>query len=186
MKERIPSPAEIDHRLIQQLVELDGDASAAANSTVKALKSELETLASEFAQPAPENPYESESACRRANELVRAMGLDPSLDTGSGSGGATDELPEFRDLGQYRLQKLLGRGGMGAVYKALHTKLNKVVALKVLPADRLKDPGAVQRFEREMQAVGQLDHPNIVRAMDAGEINSSGAGGFAESGETSP
>ena len=60
---------------------------------------------------------------------------------------------------------------MGTVYKALHTKLEKVVALKVLPAERLQDTAAIQRFEREMKAVGQLEHPNIVRATDAGEID---------------
>src|SRR5690606_13492072 len=63
----------------------------------------------------------------------------------------------------------LGEGGMGAVYKARHTKLDKIVAIKVLPAERMKDKGAVARFEREMRAVGKLEHPNIVRAMDAGE-----------------
>jgi serine/threonine protein kinase len=80
------------------------------------------------------------------------------------------EAPALGELGQYRLLAKIGEGGMGAVYKALHTKLEKVVALKVLPAARLQDTAAVQRFEREMKAVGQLEHPNIVRATDAGEI----------------
>jgi serine/threonine protein kinase len=73
-------------------------------------------------------------------------------------------------LGEYQLADKLGEGGMGAVYKALHTKLRRTVALKVLPKDRLGDPQAVARFEREMAAVGALDHPNIVRAMDAREV----------------
>ena len=60
---------------------------------------------------------------------------------------------------------------MGTVYRATHTKLDKLVALKVLPPDRLRDPSAVARFEREMRAVGRLEHPNIVRANDAGEAN---------------
>ncbi|GAG47604.1 unnamed protein product, partial [marine sediment metagenome] len=55
------------------------------------------------------------------------------------------------------------------VYKALQTKLRRTVALKVLPKNRLNDRRAVARFEREMAAVGQLDHPNIVRALHAGE-----------------
>src|SRR5262249_40919805 len=74
-------------------------------------------------------------------------------------------------LGHYRLVAKLGEGGMGAVYKAVHTKLERVVALKVLPAERLADPQAVTRFEREMRAVGKLQHPNIVAAHDAGEID---------------
>ena len=60
---------------------------------------------------------------------------------------------------------------MGTVYKALHTKLGRVVALKVLTRARTHDPAAVARFEREMQAVGQLDHRHIVRAHDAREID---------------
>ena len=60
---------------------------------------------------------------------------------------------------------------MGAVYKARHTKLDKMVALKVLPQERMADPQAVARFEREMKAVGRLDHPNIVQALDAREID---------------
>ena len=73
-------------------------------------------------------------------------------------------------LGDYELLKKLGQGGMGTVYQARHTKLKRIVALKVLPKNRLSSPEAVVRFEREMEAVGRLDHPNIVRAMDAREV----------------
>lgn len=73
-------------------------------------------------------------------------------------------------LGVYRLVELLGEGGMGSVWKAVHTKLKKTVALKVLPQQLTRDPETVARFEREMEAVGALDHTNIVRAMDAGEV----------------
>jgi serine/threonine protein kinase len=73
-------------------------------------------------------------------------------------------------LRDYELLELLGQGGMGAVYKALHLRLGKVVALKVLPARRLADAHAASRFDREMKAVGKLDHPHIVRATDAGEV----------------
>lgn len=69
----------------------------------------------------------------------------------------------------YQLLAKLGEGGMGAVYKALHTQLEKVVAVKILPAERMRDPAAVARFKREMKAVGRLEHPNIVGALDAGE-----------------
>jgi eukaryotic-like serine/threonine-protein kinase len=74
-------------------------------------------------------------------------------------------------LGVYRLEKKLGEGGMGAVWKAQHTKLGKTVALKVLPRQLTSNPDSVGRFEREMKAVGLLDHPHIIRAMDAGEID---------------
>ena len=74
-------------------------------------------------------------------------------------------------LGDYDLLKKLGQGGMGTVYKARHTRLKRVVALKVLPKNRLQDEVALARFEREMEAVGRLDHPNIIRAMDAREVD---------------
>jgi serine/threonine protein kinase/tetratricopeptide (TPR) repeat protein len=62
---------------------------------------------------------------------------------------------------------------MGTVYRAEHMKLKKQVAIKLLPAHETHDPLAVARFHREMEAVGKLDHPNIVRATDAGEIGDS-------------
>jgi serine/threonine protein kinase len=73
-------------------------------------------------------------------------------------------------LGPYRIEQKLGEGGMGAVYKAVHTRLDKVVAIKVLPHQLTQQAKLVARFEREMKAVGKLEHPHIVRAMDAGDI----------------
>ncbi len=74
-------------------------------------------------------------------------------------------------LRDYELVEKLGEGGMGTVYRALHKKLDKWVALKLLPAERLQSPEAVRRFEREMRAIGRLHHPNIVQAHDAGETD---------------
>jgi serine/threonine protein kinase/CheY-like chemotaxis protein len=77
-----------------------------------------------------------------------------------------------QQLGNYQLlEKLNRQGGMGTVYKALHILLMKLVALKVLAANRIDNPEAVARFHREMKAVGRLNHPNIVHATDAGEDN---------------
>ena len=74
-------------------------------------------------------------------------------------------------VGEYRLVSCLGKGGMGMVYLAIHSKLRKRVAVKVLAAHRTEDAKALARFRKEMQMVGQLEHPNIVRAMDAGEAD---------------
>lgn len=74
-------------------------------------------------------------------------------------------------VGHYRVLGKLGRGGMGNVYKALHVKLEKLVALKLLPADLMRNPQAVARFRREIRAVGRLDHPNIVVAHDADDAD---------------
>ena len=75
------------------------------------------------------------------------------------------------NAGRIPVLEELGRGGMGRVYKALHTKLDRVVAVKVLPRGRVGDRQAITRFEREMKAVGRLAHPNIVQAHDAREID---------------
>ncbi len=72
-------------------------------------------------------------------------------------------------LGHYRVVEKIGEGGMGAVYRALHGRLKKAVALKILPPGHSADPHSVSRFEREMEAIGRLNHDNIVRATDAGE-----------------
>src|SRR5262245_2255646 len=73
-------------------------------------------------------------------------------------------------LGQYVLLERLGGGGMGEVYKARHRKDGRIVALKVVRKDKLQNPQAVRRFQREIQAVAQLSHPNIVQAFDADEV----------------
>ena len=70
---------------------------------------------------------------------------------------------------EYEVVAKLGQGGMGAVYQARHRRLKRFVALKVLPAEKTKDAAAVARFQREMEAIGQLRHPNVIEAHDAGE-----------------
>jgi len=71
-------------------------------------------------------------------------------------------------LGQYVIGAPLGAGGMGEVYRARDTKLNRDVAIKVLPAHLAQDPAALARFEREAQAVAALSHPNILALHDFG------------------
>ncbi len=73
------------------------------------------------------------------------------------------------NLGQYRLLDEVGRGGMGRVYKALHTIMDRIVAVKVIAPDLVRDPVAVAWFRREVRACTQLAHPNIVMAYDANE-----------------
>lgn len=67
---------------------------------------------------------------------------------------------------KYKVLDLLGQGGMGAVYLCEHTMMRRLVALKVLPEEKLQQPGALERFQREARAVATLDHPNIVHAYD--------------------
>jgi eukaryotic-like serine/threonine-protein kinase len=65
-------------------------------------------------------------------------------------------------LGHYRVLELLGRGGMGVVYRALDARLDRVVALKVLQPDTTSDVDRTRRFVREAKAASALNHPNIV------------------------
>jgi serine/threonine protein kinase len=75
-------------------------------------------------------------------------------------------------LGNYVLQDQLGAGGMGEVYKARHLRMQRTVALKVLPEKVAHDESLIARFQREVQAAGRLMHPNIVTAFDADEADS--------------
>lgn len=72
-------------------------------------------------------------------------------------------------VGSYVVLDRLGKGGMGQVYKARHQRMDRVVALKMLPAQATRSPEAVKRFQREARAAAKLSHPNIVAAYDAAE-----------------
>src|SRR5450755_2850211 len=71
-------------------------------------------------------------------------------------------------LGPYEILSPLGAGGMGEVYKALDVRLDRTVAVKVLPAEFGSDPVRLRRFELEARAASALNHPNIVTVFDIG------------------
>ena len=73
-------------------------------------------------------------------------------------------------LGTYEVLELLGRGGMAEVYKGHHPRLDRTVAIKVLPADLATEVDFRQRFEREAQSIAALRHPNIVQVFDFGDV----------------
>ena len=109
----------------------------------------------------------AESDCQLAT--INALGAlakahSPQQDQENGQ----TELP--KQIGEYEIVRPLGRGGMGSVYLAKHTKLGREVAIKVLAHHRLGDQRVRNRFEVEMQAIGRLSHPNIVTAHDARDI----------------
>src|SRR5262245_54983164 len=74
-------------------------------------------------------------------------------------------------LGPYEIVAPLGAGGMGEVYRAKDTRLDRDVAVKVLPEHLANNPAALTRFEREAKAVAALAHPNILVLHDVGEHN---------------
>jgi hypothetical protein len=88
----------------------------------------------------------------------------------------TLSLPVERVIeGKYRLDSLLGKGGMGAVYLAHDLRLNRSVAVKVILAHLFGDPAALRRFEREARTAAALRHPNLVAVYDFGRTGAGGA-----------
>src|SRR5215472_14140443 len=78
-------------------------------------------------------------------------------------------------LGPYEILAPLGAGGMGEVYKARDPRLERDVAIKVLPASFSQDPDRLRRFEQEARAAGVLNHPNITAVYDIGTNQGDGA-----------
>jgi WD40 repeat protein len=74
---------------------------------------------------------------------------------------------ELADHPRYRILGLVGQGGMGAVYRAEHRRMDRLVALKVINPGLLRNTGTASRFQQEVHTAAKLDHPNIVRAHDA-------------------
>src|SRR4029450_6490079 len=74
-------------------------------------------------------------------------------------------------IGAYELTGQVGGGGMGVVYRAIDTRLNRTVALKVISPQILADPDSKQRFIREARAASALSHPNIVTIHDIGQAD---------------
>ena len=87
----------------------------------------------------------------------------------SGVPGVTEPKPGEPRAARYRIDKELGRGGMGIVYRATDLVLDRPVALKVLPDGLRDNPQAMRNFIREAKAAAKLNHPNIVTVYDAGE-----------------
>src|SRR3989442_12051433 len=79
-------------------------------------------------------------------------------------------------LGPYEIHALLGAGGMGEVYRARDSRLQRDVAVKVLPRALAQDQDRLRRFEREARAAGQLNHPNIMAVHDIGSTEPKGGG----------
>src|ERR1700741_711639 len=76
-------------------------------------------------------------------------------------------------LGPYEIQTALGAGGMGEVYRARDTRLERTVAIKILPAHLSSSPELKARFEREARAVSSLNHPHICHLYDVGSQDGS-------------
>ena len=100
--------------------------------------------------------------------------MEQHLASGSGDGGTETAAAPFAvsadmQILHYRIESKLGEGGMGSVFRATDTKLNRPVAIKFL-SDDLVDAAARRRFQREAQLASSLNHPHILNVYDAGEL----------------
>ena len=102
-----------------------------------------------------------------AAAAMASLGI-PSHPSGSKAGIDQRAIP-FRELGDFRILRELGRGGMGVVYEAEQISLGRRIALKVLPFAGVLDPRQLQRFKNEARAAATLDHPHIVHVHAVGQ-----------------
>ena len=150
-----------------------GTISNERETTVDRLSSALETSTDQLRPATPKSAtwldeFLAEAACQRAVELACVIGVDTAPQSPIHP-EPIDESLQTKEIGPYQLLSWWGQGGMGTVYKARHRRLDKIVALKVIQTRRLQQPEMLQRFQREMRAIGNLDHPNLLRALDAGD-----------------
>jgi hypothetical protein len=122
---------------------------------------------------------ECDSCCRQIEEAPADSFVGQLRDadraalgtTADAAGGTVTEVtgvpPELADHPRYRLLGLIGQGGMGAVYKAEHRRMQRLVALKIINPGLMAKPATVERFQQEVRAAAKLHHPNIVTAHDA-------------------
>jgi tetratricopeptide (TPR) repeat protein/tRNA A-37 threonylcarbamoyl transferase component Bud32 len=119
-------------------------------------------------QPCPELLSEVRDRLRRLRELEAQV--DSLFPTSGSATGPFEPMEGKRpEIPGYDVQAMLGRGGMGVVYKARHLRLNRLVALKMLRAGAYARADERARFQREAEAVASLDHPNIVEIYDVGD-----------------
>jgi len=156
------------------------DSCADCQSALDTMPEVDDTIVTALRADATLETYDREPAFRdvlaRIEQLISSDAAAPP-DLPSEAGGehssarAESEQAELGSIRDYRLLAKLGEGGMGTVYRAIHGKLEKTVAIKVIRPDRVKDKQVAARFSREMKAIGKLDHPNVVLATDAGETD---------------
>src|SRR5258708_7868476 len=109
----------------------------------------------------------------RSDPATRAEGRpEPELksERPSTRPGGPESLVGVVLSGRYHIKKLIGEGGMGAVYQAEHTHMRKRFAVKVLHPEMSRLPEVVARFEREAMAAAHIEHPNVAGATDFGKL----------------
>lgn len=115
-------------------------------------------------------PHGDRKAAAASPKATEASRSGPSATDGKLTG---EDIPEsLRAQSKYRIERLLGRGGMGSVFQAYHERMDRKVAIKIINPSLVDHPEALKRFDQEVKAAAKLDHPNVARAYDADEIGS--------------
>jgi response regulator RpfG family c-di-GMP phosphodiesterase len=141
-----------------------------AQAMFKELVSTSVVLAEDWDQLEPEKRA-AVTACRDEGHLIQKL-LEFHLINGYQASRLRVGKTFGLVLGNYRVLDRLGAGGMGVIYLAEHVRMRRRVAIKTLSLTCDQDPRLVNRFFAEMRAIGQLRHPNIVSAIDAGDVPS--------------
>jgi len=113
---------------------------------------------------------ETNGSRSRDNDVTLPPPSDGGVSVSSSHPGGTQEevIHAGKRIGKYLIRRLIGRGGMGAVYEAMDVPLQRKVALKILPREFSQNEEALKRFIREAQLAARLNHPNVVTVFDVG------------------
>lgn len=145
------------------------------------LDAALEVPAAEREQFVRTECGDHKELCQEVLSLLDAQGRAGTFMAGSAmrvaakalaqdAGNVAKLLTAGREIGTYKIERLLGSGGMGQVYLATEAKLNRKVALKILPPEFVTDTERAIRFEREAQVLSSLNHPNLVTIYEVGQL----------------
>jgi formylglycine-generating enzyme required for sulfatase activity/serine/threonine protein kinase len=159
-----PTPASgVESKLMEYPGNIEASDGVDARANRVSSKATLDAESSSDHEPAPDISSSLSGSSARPLNLEKPNELHATDD-------ASGQPPNTGILGDYVLFEEIGAGGMGHVYRARHSRMNRIVAVKVMSDSARRSRSAVPRFRRETEAVAHLAHPNIVQAYDAGQV----------------
>ncbi|MGE0788770.1 MAG: protein kinase [Sandaracinaceae bacterium] len=151
-----PEPSVPVHRTTPGRADLEPDGTASPDSRQRAV-TKLECPACGRGNPSDAR------FCAGCGHRFGAEGIEDPLE------GGADPLLGRVIAERYKIEELLGRGGMGVVYRVEHVRIGKLMAMKLLHGALVREKDVIKRFKREAEAVSRLDHPNTVQVFDFGQ-----------------